>query len=70
MALISPHQIVNFEKSIIVSQKETNQTDSAQYVGQIRYNHKKNRFEGYHSNADIYGYKWRGFALELATTEL
>ena len=76
MSTVDLKKKVTFDKSIIISEKEsldqqTNDNTGAQ--GQIRFNKDTLLFEGYHSlpnsndGADIFGNKWRPFTQNVAT---
>ena len=77
MSTVDLKKKVTFDKSIIISEKEslaqqTNDNTGAQ--GQIRFNKDTLLFEGYHSlpnsndGADIFGNKWRPFTQNVANT--
>jgi len=77
MSTVDLKKKVTFDKSIIISEKEsldhqTNDNTGAQ--GQIRFNKDTLLFEGYHSlpnsndGADIFGNNWREFTQNVANT--
>ena len=77
MSTVDLKKKVTFDKSIIISEKESldQQTvDNTGAQGQIRFNKDTLLFEGYHSlpnssaGADIFGNKWRPFTQKVANT--
>lgn len=61
---------VIFEKSIVLSNSEGNSQTSTGSRGQLRFNQKTLKFEGYHSNAgaDIFGNIWRPLTQDVASS--
>ena len=78
MSTVDLKKKVTFDKSIIISEKESlaqQLTDNTGAQGQIRFNKDTLLFEGYHSQpnsdagADIFGNKWRPFTQNVASTD-
>ena len=76
MSTVDLKKKVTFDKSIIISEKESlgdQLSDNTGAQGQIRFNKDTLFFEGYHSlpnseqGADIFGNKWRSFTQNVAT---
>ena len=77
MSTVDLKKKVTFDKSIIISEKESlaqQTSDNTGAQGQIRFNKDTYKFEGYHSHpnstdgADIFGNKWRPFTQDVANT--
>ena len=74
MSTVDLTKNVVFDKSIIVSRNEGLSQDNTGTAGQIRFNQKTFKFEGYHCNpnsnvgADIFGNRWRSFTQDIAST--
>ena len=77
MSTVDLKKKVTFDKSIIISEKESLEqqiNDATGSQGQLRFNKDTLKFEGYHSNpnsnegADIFGNKWRPFTQDVANT--
>ena len=76
MSTVDLKKKVTFDKSIIISEKESltqQSNDSTGAQGQIRFNKETLKFEGYHSQpnsdagADIFNNKWRPFTQDVAS---
>lgn len=67
---VDPNNNVIFEKSIILSNTEGDSQTNNGSRGQLRFNQKTLKFEGYHSNvgADIFGNIWRPLTQDVASS--
>ena len=74
MSIVDLNKTVIFEKSIIISRSEGTDQDNIGNAGQIRFNKKTLKFEGYHcypdsnNGADIFNNKWRSFTQDVASS--
>ena len=66
-------ELVTFDKSIIISNNRIDNNgepqDNTGSIGQLRFNHTTNKFEGYHGSegADVFGNIWRSLTQDVAT---
>ena len=73
MSIVDLTKNVIFEKSIIISNSEGNEQDNTGAPGQIRFNQKTLKFEGYHcypnssNGSDIFGNKWRSLTQDVGS---
>ena len=74
MSTVDLTKNVVFEKSIVVSRNEGLSQDNTGAPGQIRFNQKTLKFEGYNcypnsdAGADIFGNRWRPLTQDIAST--
>ena len=74
MSTVDLTKNVVFEKSIIISRNEGLSQDNTGTAGQLRFNQKTLKFEGFHcyansnAGADIFGNRWRSLTQDIATT--
>lgn len=73
MSVVDLNKNVIFEKSIIISRSEGTEQDNTGTAGQLRFNQKTLKFEGYHcypnsnNGADIFNNKWRSLTQDVAS---